>query len=177
MQAIAVEIVNELKPLVGLKLSIARRAANMRIFHFGEVRTFKNGTVGDYALHVQCPWRVEGPDGIVTGSDDLWEPAEISEGFDRDSWDNETGENLQDRKIGDLLGGYDPSTRSFVNPTDRLIVETLDADGGGGVTVVLSGNFRLLVFPDGTRHESWRLLQPATDKPHFVVFANRVEGR
>jgi hypothetical protein len=63
--------------LVGLRLSIIRRAADMLGLHFGAIRIHPSGTgtVADYALHVQCPWRLDGPNGTVTGRDDLWEYA------------------------------------------------------------------------------------------------------
>jgi len=53
MTTIADEITAHLQPLIGLELSIARRAADMRVFHFGRIRKVEKGTVGDYALHIQ----------------------------------------------------------------------------------------------------------------------------
>jgi hypothetical protein len=32
------------------------------------------------------------------------------------------------------------------------------------------------MFPAGTRGEDWRLFQPDTDAPHFVVSRGRVES-
>jgi hypothetical protein len=63
--------------LVGLRLSIVRRAADMLVLHFGTIRPHSSGegTVADCALHVQCPWRLDSPKGTVTGRDDLWEYA------------------------------------------------------------------------------------------------------
>jgi hypothetical protein len=164
-----------LTPLVGLRLVIARRAADLRNFQFGQVRALKSGTVGDHALHVQCPWRFEGPDGILTGLSDLWEPAEVSENVDWDSWHYDRDENLQDRQLGTLLGSYDPATRSFVNQTEYLVVEEVRADNCGGATIRLSGGYRLVLFPAGIRGEDWRLFRPGTDEPHFVVAGGRVE--
>jgi hypothetical protein len=74
MSTTAEKILSHLQPLIGLQLTIARRGADMRGFHFGPIRVVEGGTVGDYALHVQCPWRIEGSQGIVTGRSDLWEP-------------------------------------------------------------------------------------------------------
>ena len=69
------QVLTHLRLLVGLKLSVARRAADLRNFQFGPMRAVEGGTLGEWALHVQCPWRIEGPDGnIVTGRSDLWEP-------------------------------------------------------------------------------------------------------
>jgi hypothetical protein len=61
------------KVLVGLQLSILRRAADMLVLHFGGIRVHPSGkgTVGTYALHAQCTWRFNGPGGKITGRDDL----------------------------------------------------------------------------------------------------------
>jgi len=175
LKTAADEILNHLKRLIGLKLSIARRAADLRNFQFGPVRLVDNGTVGEFALHIQCPWCIEGPDGIVTGRLDLWEPAEVVDDFDWESWDYETGENLQDKRIGTLLGGYDPQTRSFVNTTSHLVVTDVETDCFGGAAITLSGGFRLVLFPAGTQGEDWRLFRPGIDEPHFVVRGGAVD--
>jgi len=149
----------------------------MRGFHFGRVTLEESGdrSSGEFALHIQCPWRVEGPVGIVTGRTDLWEPAESSEYIDWDSWDYESNPNLQDRRIGELLGGYDPKTRSFVNDTEYLVVEQVEADDFGGAPVSLSGGYRLVIFPSGSAGEDWRLLQPLSKQRHFVVSGGAVK--
>jgi hypothetical protein len=105
MGTITQEVLRHLMPLVGRKLVIARRAADLRGFHFGQVTPNGSGRGdhGEIVLHIQCAWRLEGPNGIVTGRSDLWHPAESSEGVDLDTWDYERG-NLQDRRIGELLG-------------------------------------------------------------------------
>jgi hypothetical protein len=79
MGSLAVRIEQKLSPLIGLRLSATHRAASMRMFDFGELQTVRSKlrgkdrfrTVGQFALHVQCPWRIEGPDGLVTGLSDL----------------------------------------------------------------------------------------------------------
>jgi hypothetical protein len=62
------------KVLLGLRLFVVRRAADMLVVHFGDIRPDPSGegTVGDYALHVQCPWRFDGPVVTITGRDDVW---------------------------------------------------------------------------------------------------------
>jgi hypothetical protein len=147
----------------------------MRGFHFGQVRKIEKGTVGEYALHIQCPWRIEGPQGIVTGRSDLWKPAEDSPEVDWETWDYEENENLQDKLIAEWLQAYDPQTRSFVNETDRLVVETVQGDAYGGATIALSGGFRLILFPAGTEGEDWRVFHPKSDEPHFVITGGRIE--
>ena len=172
-----VQIQSRLAPLVGRKLSMARRAGDMRGFHFGPVTVegAGNRSSGEFALHIQCPWRLEGPTGIVTGRMDLWEPAEAGADIDRNSWHFDRNPNLQDRRIGELLKGYDPETRSFVNETDYLVVERVEAHDFGRVTISLSGGYRLVIFPSGSAGEDWRLLQPLSEEGHFVVSGGAVQ--
>lgn len=177
MAIVRAQVQSHLAPLVGRKLSIARRAADMRGFHFGRVTVDEtgDGSYGEFALHIQCPWRLEGPDGIVTGRSDLWQPAEPGKDIDWDTWDYEKNENLQDRRIQALLGGHDPRTQSSVNDTEYLVVEKIEADDLGGAKLFLSGGYRIVIFPSGSAGEDWRLLQPASAHRHFVVSGGEVE--
>jgi hypothetical protein len=104
--------------LIGLPLSIVRRAADMLVLHFGAVRPHASGsgTVGEHALHIQCAWRLEGPDGTLTGRDDLWEFA--GPGQRPPDWTYEDGHSLQDQRFGKLLA-RDEGTRSWINSGDR----------------------------------------------------------
>ncbi len=71
--------------------------------HFGEIRPHHSGegTVGDYVLHVQCAWRLDGPQGTVTGRDDLWIYA--GPGERPAAWSYEDGLSLQDRELANLF--------------------------------------------------------------------------
>jgi len=158
MQSLADEIIRHLTPLIGLRLSAARRAADLRNLQFGELRPVEGGSVGNYALHIQCPWRIDGPEGIVTGRSDLWSSPDPDELIDPDTWDYDKRENLQDVLINSLLGDH-----------DRLIVESVHGDNYGGAAIHLSGGYRVVLFPAGTRGENWRIFRPGIDEPHFVV--------
>ncbi len=171
MTTISAILLRHLQPIVGMPLSIARRASSMRGFHFGAVRPIDRGTAGEYSLHIQCPWRIEGPNGILTGSSDLWRP--LSSDVDWNTWTYERG-NLQDALLREWLGGYDEGTRSLINPDERLVVEAVKADDYGGATIALSGGFRLVLFPDGSDDENWRLFQCQTDAAHLVVEGGRI---
>jgi hypothetical protein len=174
MSSIRDEVLRHLAHLIGRKLSVAQRAVDMRMFGFGEVSvTRSGGRRGEFALHVQCPWRIEGPQGIVTGRSDLWEPAEPSP--DWDPWEDYDKEpNLQDRRIGELLGVYAPGERSYVNEGDRFVVEHVDADEFGGALLSLSGGYRLVIFPAGCTGEDWRLFGSSWPR-HFVVSGGTIE--
>ena len=63
--------------LIGKAMWTCRRASDMAMFHVGSrrhVRTFKGepAEIGEYALHVQCPWRIVRNDSIVVASGDLY---------------------------------------------------------------------------------------------------------
>jgi hypothetical protein len=69
------EIQRALSPLLGLPLWAVGRAGSLEWFQFGTRRivpTTRNGSkeVGEYALHLDCPWRLVGPDGLVVATDD-----------------------------------------------------------------------------------------------------------
>jgi hypothetical protein len=178
MHTTSTEVLNHLKPLIGLPLSIARRAGNMSNFQFGQVCEVDRGTVGEYALQVDCPWRLEGPHGIVTGWLDLWEPAEeTGDDFDWETWAEEKKDNLQEKRLGELLGGYDEKTHSVENVTESLVVEDVQTDAYGGAVLKLSGSYRLVLFPAGSRSEDWRIFRPQSDGPHFVVAGGKVEDQ
>ena len=112
---------NAFDVLIGLRLAIVRRAADMLVVHFGEIRpnASGDGTIGDYALHVQCPWCFDGPLGTVTGRDDLWEYA--GPGARPENWSHEDGLSLQDERLSHLFA-RDERTHSWVNESDRFRV-------------------------------------------------------
>ena len=157
-------LIMALSQIVGLPLTAARRAADMRTFQFGTLRPVDRGLVGDFALHVQCPWRIEGPDGIVTGRLDLWEPVEDNTTFD-ENWSYERSPNLQDARMERWLADND----GFLGVTG------VDADELGGAVISFDRGFVLRIFPAGTRGEDWRLFRPRTDTAPLVIRGGRVE--
>ncbi len=167
------QVTLSLSKLIGLPLAIARDAADMKMFHFGGVRPHSSGsgTVGQYALHVQCPWRICGAEGIVTGLMDYYEPTEIDGERSLEDW--RCG-NLQRVRLGGLLRSFDESTRSWVNGTGQLVVEEVLADDFGGFELILSGGFRLKILPCGSRGEDWRFFVPGSEDDHLVIDGGRI---
>jgi hypothetical protein len=155
-----------LTPLVGLRLSLVHHAGNMRGFHFGRITETPKGTDGQYAMHVQCPWRIRRGMRIVTGLSDWYFPAE---GFEEpDNWDPNDGHSLQEQRLRSLFGCA-PEDSMIINRTDGLIVEAIEADFVGGCQIKFSEDLVLDVFPNGSVGEAWRLIQPGRDTAQFVV--------
>jgi hypothetical protein len=85
------ELESSLQALIGLPLLSAGRAADLEWFLFGSSRTvtnFKGETrvVGEYALHVQCAWRIRDSARIIVASNDLYEPTEVIEDSENFDW-------------------------------------------------------------------------------------------
>jgi hypothetical protein len=166
------QIENATAVLVGKALWKCTRAADLASFQFGaraKVSGFRNATkeVGEYALHVQCAWRIARRDRVIVGSRDLYYPAdfsddeEIPEGFD---WDRDP--NLRDKQVQSL----------FANDTVEFTVLSVEAGAAGSLRIVLSDDVFLDILPyDSLLHEHWRLFDPRTDSPHFVMTGSGIE--
>ena len=159
--------------LVGKTLWGCTRAADLASFAFGtrgEVPSSQGGTraVAEFALHVQCAWRICLEDRVVVGSRDLYYPAgyggenrEIPPDFD---WDRDP--NRCDKLIRSL---FEDGKRLFV-------VEAVEVGTAGSLHIELGNGFCLDVFPDDSLNdERWRLFRPGVAGPHFVVTADGPE--
>ena len=156
------EVLDALNPLIGLRLTWASNAADLKIFHFGLHPDRKR--VGEYALHIQCAWRIVGPGGIVTGSADRYESAEPGKEFDTE----DGADDLQAQRLRGLLGETEHETRSLMNRRAHLVVQDATADEYGAIQLVLSGGYVLQAFPDGSYCEAWRVFRPGDLTTHFV---------
>ncbi|HLB87418.1 MAG TPA: hypothetical protein VJK29_07175, partial [Terriglobales bacterium] len=86
--------------------------------------------VGDYALHVQCAWRITRGDEIVVGSGDLYYPAEYQnehEEFPAD-FDWRKHPNRRDKLLRLL----------FENDVREFIVQRIEVGIAGNLRIELS---------------------------------------
>lgn len=168
------EIERATKALLGKALRRCTRAADLASFSFGEPRNAfapagDTKEVGEYALHVQCAWRIAHKDEVVVGSRDLYYPADygdanqqIPDGFD---WDRDP--NRRDKLLRGLFEGR----------PGGLVVGAVSVGRGGSLCIELSDDFSLEVFPDDSLGgEYWRLFKPQSDQPHFVLTGRGIEG-
>jgi hypothetical protein len=165
-------VMRALSTLMELELWGARRTLDLECFHFGLRNTVRDRNwnevdVGTFALHVQCPWRIVGPEGMVVGSQDRrYPPDESADWGDFDS----DGRSLCEARIEAWLKAHAASP---------LRVARVDADHVGGFRIFLQEGFVLEAFPAdslrGDYSERWRLFQPSTDEAHFVVAGYGVE--
>jgi hypothetical protein len=163
-------IVSSLKALVGLQLSLMHHAGNMRGFHFGRIARSANGITGEFALHVQCPWRIESETAIVTGFHDWYVFAGGPEGISDDpDWEPETGGSLQELRLRALFDCPIDESRTLINRTSALWVTGVAADVYGGCHIGLDNGLCIAVFPCASNGEHWRLFRVDDETSHFVV--------
>lgn len=165
-----------LAPLRGLPLYNIGRCAGMLWVQFGPPRRVPSRLnpermLGEYALHLQCPWRISGTTGILTGSSDLFVPADPMADEEMFRWD----------KPGDAV--VDLHLRRWISThaTELLVVERSSVDRCGGFVLSLSQEFAIEVFPDASaeRHDSreqWRSFRTeGEDSKHFVWLNHGIE--
>jgi hypothetical protein len=163
------EIRTALSPLRGLPLWDAGRAATMLWLTLGgrvhgPTTRDPDRITGDYAVHLQCPWRISGRSGIVVGSADMYVPADP----DLPEWEfdpERPGNAVADRELRGWIDRY---------AHRPLAVIGIEADRCGGFSLELSEGFAFEVFPDLSRTdpkygEYWRVFQPARETRHFVM--------
>jgi hypothetical protein len=148
------KIESYLNVLKGLALSVARQLAATRGFHFGQIYTTPQGASwGDYILHISCAWRIENDDGIIVGLDDYWDPP--GEEAWHEDWNKETDQNLLDLKLADLFKDFSSETKSFVNQTGELVVESVEATEFGDLSIHLTGGYKIKIFTSHSEDENW----------------------
>lgn len=151
--------------LVGKPVWKCTRAADMACFQFGAHRQVTNSRgetveVGEYALHLQCPWRITKGDQVVIAALDVYKPREDNQADDSSDFDWDHEENLLEERAKSIFG----------NGMREYVVQRVEAGNGGALTMVLQGGLWFEIVPsDSTKGEHWRLFQPRTDNEHFVV--------
>src|SRR5206468_11799288 len=120
-------------------------------------------TIADFALHVQCYWRLVGPDGIVVGYHDIRFPA----GDDPKAaieFDWQKG-NRRDERLARFCEH---------EPKGARTVQRVEADRLGGLRIALGDAHMLEILPCNSvgegKWENWRFFR-TTDEltQHFVV--------
>ena len=150
------------------------RAADLASFQFGQRRSVKGYSadsreVGEYALHVQCPWRITRDDLTIVGSGDLYCPPDL--------WNKEPDLNFDWRPVG--ANRRDHLLKALFQGGARVfVVQSVEVGNAGSVRIGLEDDHSLEVIPDlSTDDEQWRLFRPYREhEPHFVVTGKGIES-
>jgi hypothetical protein len=152
--------------LKGVKLASVSRACDMLMLSFGKEwpriirfgpRKGEPGTRPQYALHIQCPWRLDNSKAAITGRSDLYtyvgpgdEPANFSPDFHN---------CLLDQKRCELFGipeGMAQTRENWRIDPNHFIVTTAEETTFGDLRIGLTPDYVFSVFPAGTDGEQWR---------------------
>ena len=138
----------------------------MRTFGFGKSLPDQQDPSEEWALHIQCPWRLESETGIVTGKSDWYEP--VDESWDSEAGRLDTSDRLQDARLKSIFSSSAEPNGPLRNTSDQFAVEAVEIGDYGDFSIALSGGFRLHAFPDGSRGEYWRVFKRGDFGSHHV---------
>jgi hypothetical protein len=151
--------------LLGLKIFLTSHAADMREFGFHAPDPEDNSQTSEWFLHIQCAWRIESSNEIMTGSFDWFEPADPTRDTEP-NWDPATGGSLQELKLREIFRDFE--NQPIYNQTTNFLVLDAVMAAVGDLVIGLSGGFRIRVFPAGSKGEFWRLFKKGDPDSHFV---------
>lgn len=142
--------------LIGLRWVGTVGIGPTRHFYFAGGSRGGHDRASEYTIGVECPWRIEGPDAIIVGSDDYFEPASGSDeaGSDSQGSRRDLQEQLIVGLLGELKGGR---MESFVS---KFVVVSIRVESFGGFRIEMSGNYTLAVFPASRNQMEWIYLRP-----------------
>ena len=117
--------------------------------------------VARFVLHTQTSWCLVKDNSIILGNGDFYLPKdnfEIIENFNG----NKFGNSRFDVKSQEI--------NEYIKNT-QIIINNINANGLGDVTIFMENDYRLEVFVDvAGREESWRFFRMDDNSKHFVVF-------
>jgi hypothetical protein len=148
-QHLGERVTGHLACLLGKPLWGCGRAADLLWLQFGERHVAlslrgRTHEVGEYALHIQCAWRIACQHGVVSASDLM------------------------------SAGRIDSALSAFVNEHCPALVENIVGDDRGRFSMSLAGGCTVHVLPQVDSEEQWRLLQPGKDVRHVVLEGTEV---
>ncbi len=155
-------IMDKLNVLKKQRLQSFSRSINLLCIGFGNIISRKNNKgdtvfVCEYALHIQCPFRVSYKTKILLGDSDLY----ISSINENDLVDlNNQNVCLLDIKTKNILNDFSDEYVSEVilNEYNDLIINTT--------------NLSISLFVCNQSYESWRFFKVDSDETHVVVDEN-----
>ena len=160
---------NSLAPLREMPLWGAGRAADMLWLQFGArvgapMARDPNREVGEYAVHVMCPWRLSGSSGVITGQNDMYVPADPDVDESDFRWDK-AGSSIVDHQLRRWIQAHEQAP---------LRVVDISVDRCAGFILRFRHGIAFEIFPDAfsmphDTREHWRIFEPGRETPHFVV--------
>lgn len=159
------DVSNALKKITDKPIAKVGRAGDMVWLGFGnEISRLIAGEqrlVSEYALHIQCPWRITHNGKIIVASHDIYYPAD---GEDNDDF------------VWDIIGNnrFDKIAKKLNAVIKKGEIKVLNAKVTifGDLILDFAKNYKLEAFlADSLHEEYWRfIINRENDARHFVVF-------
>lgn len=169
------EIVNDIYKKISIILNepfrYIGRASDIAWLGFGEDKISRDfhgreRVLAQYALHIQCSFRIISSDKIILANSDMFEPSKKNEEKVNFNWDS-VGENLYDEK-SELL-----TKKLEVN---SFIVSDINISRYGDLKIRTSNDYVIEVFNNiSYNDESWRFFEPGCDKYHLIITGQKME--
>jgi hypothetical protein len=158
---VLMKVNDRMRSLVGMQgLSFGRVAAMIWI-------NFKRSDL-EFALHLQCAFRVRCGDEILVTDTEIFEPSDSalsSPKYDPETFDWDIqGANQYDEWVSRLNLGF----------LDGLSVVSTDINNCGDLTIQLSSDIAIDVFVNAAADECWRFFEIGSGE-HLVMTGNGLE--
>lgn len=119
--------------------------------------------VAEYALHIQCSFRISHNNSILLTNLDMFEPNEKVIDLENFDWD------IQGNNTFDICSKA--LTELFEN--NQIVVKDVNVSKIGDLTITLSNNYVIEVFINANfDDEAWRFFLSGSDEEHFVIKRN-----
>lgn len=156
------ELISEIIKIQNEPMFNLGRAADLLWIHFGKKIVVKNHRgveveKGEYAIHLQCPWRFVENSKLILGSRDIYVPRE----------------GIQDSEFNwDTFGMsiFDEKVKTFLEELTPIVVSNVTVDEIGTLKIQFENGLVFEAFPESSQiSEYWRFINNKT-KEHTVVF-------
>lgn len=147
-------------PLIGKRIVKIGRAADMLWMHFGVLKSYidykgREIEKGQFAIHVQCPWRILYESDVILGKADMELYGEIEAASAHAVTGLSQFDELKDNVLEEYLSAP---------------VELISISQTGTLVIQLTNGCTFETFPDSVCHqEFWRFIN-SEDGRHTVVF-------
>jgi len=168
-------IIIDIQNMIGQTVNSIGRVADMCWLNMGDLveteTIMGKRTAGEFALHLQCPWRITLGKNIIICSSDIYLPTSDQ---DSDAWDFDWS-NFQWDIQGNNL--FDEKAAQMFPNNSHISICHVNMNQYGDLTLLFTNKMRLECFVnDSTHTESWRFFKLGdSNEKHLVWMGTGME--
>lgn len=166
--------VSRICDMLGLGMGgLIERESAYHKFKYGESKTV---SIGEYALHISCTYRIRCGNDIILGKEDRFQPSRKllgSADFDWERFNDDSNAQYFD-KLGN--NRMDEIISMKFNELDGFIIDFVKVGKLGDISISFANNFIIEVYVDtSSDNECWRFFKANSDD-HLVVTSKGIEA-